>query len=210
MKPSINFSKVKLIKSHFKKVDPIIYEVIVKMNSFILPKPQNSKIYFAKLCREIISQQLASHAADAILSRFLNLFPNQRPIPDQVLLFTEQKLRDVGMSWAKARYVRDLALQVKNKKVALEKLHKMNDEEVIAELTKVKGVGKWTAEMFLIFTLGRENIFSFGDLGLKRAAQKLYGFKTRPDDKHLAGIVQKWEPFKSYGSLALWESLDNK
>ena len=202
-------NKSHVVKSHFKKVDPIIYEVIVKMDSFILPHPQNSENYFAKLCREIISQQLGNKAADAILSRFLNLFPNQTPKPNQVLLLSEEKLRNVGMSWAKTRYIRDLAYQVKNKNVLLENLHKMKDEEVIEELTKVKGIGKWTAEMFLIFTLGRENIFSFGDLGLKRAAQKLYGFKTRPKDEHLASIVQKWEPFKSYGSLALWKSLDN-
>lgn len=202
--------KLQIIKSHFKKNDPVIYEIILKMDFRLLPRPKNSNDYFSKLCREIISQQLANRAADAILKRFLNLFLEHRPTPEKVLSFTEQELRDSGMSWAKARYVRDLAQNVKNKNVLLDALHEMKDEEVISELTKVKGIGKWTAEMFLIFTLGRENIFSFGDLGLRRAAQKIYGFKTRPEERHLKKIVAKWEPFKSYGSLALWESLDNR
>lgn len=202
--------KLHAIKSHFKKNDHLIYEIILKMDFRLLPRPKNSNDYFSKICREIISQQLGSGAANAILTRFLNLFPNKKPAPKKVLTFTEEKLRKVGMSWAKARYIRDLAFQVNSNNVLLDALYEMKDEEVILELTKVKGIGKWTAEMFLIFTLGRENIFSFGDLGLRRAAQKLYGYKSRPTDRNLAKIVKKWEPFKSYGSLALWESLDNR
>lgn len=203
-------NKLRLIKSHFKKSDPIIYEVLAKMDFELLAPPKNSKNYFSKLTAEIISQQLGGKAADAILKRFLNLFPRRKPTPEKVLSLTEQKLRDSGMSWAKARYVRDLALQTKNKNVKLEKLHELKDEEVIAELIKVKGIGKWTAEMFLIFTLGRENIFSYGDLGLRSAVKKLYNFKQKPTNKNIEKIVEKWSPFKSYASLALWESLDNR
>lgn len=202
--------KLKIIRSHFQKSDPKIHKILLKMNFELLESPKNSKNYFSKLCHEIISQQLAGKAADAILKRFLNLFPNHKPTPEKVLSLTEEKLRAVGMSWAKAKYIRDLALNVKNKNVNLEKLHEMKDDEVIIELTKVKGIGRWTAEMFLIFTLARENIFSYGDLGLRRAAQKIYGFKSRPTDKNLVSLVKKWEPFKSYASLALWENLDNR
>jgi len=196
------------IKAHFRKTDPVIYSIIDDMDVELLRKPDTSEDYFEKLCADIISQQLAGKAADAIITRFTTLFQNKPITPGRVLAFTEQKLRDVGMSWAKARYARDLAQKVKDKTVRLDNLHNLSDEDVIKELTKVKGIGNWTAEMFLIFTLGRENIFSHGDLGLRNAIIKLYGFKKKPTEMQVNTIVDTWSPYKSYGCLALWRSID--
>jgi len=202
--------KTKRIKLHFKKADPVIYRVIVNMELEVLPQPKTSTGYFKKLCREIIAQQLASKAAHAIIGRFYDLFERKYITPDKILAFSEQELRNVGMSWAKARYTRDLAQKVKDKEVRLNNLHNLDNELVIEELIKVKGIGNWTAEMFLIFTLGREDVFSHGDLGLRKAIQKLYGFNDKPNEKQINKIVDKWSPYKSYGCLALWRSVDKQ
>ncbi len=199
---------MKKVKSHFKKVDPVIYKVMVEMDLNPLQQSKRSTFYFKKLCGEIIAQQLAGKAAHAIISRFYDLFERKHVTPDKVLAFSEQKLRDVGMSWAKARYTRDLAQKVKDKEVRLHSLHNLENKLVVEELIKVKGIGNWTAEMFLIFALGREDVFSHGDLGLRIALQKLYGFKDKPNEKQINKIVDKWSPYKSYGCLALWGSVD--
>lgn len=201
--------KSEVIKRHFKKVDPIIYRVIESMKFEVLSPPNSSRNYFPKLCREIITQQLAGGASRAITKRFIALFSKKRVTPKKVLFLKDEELREVGMSWAKARYIKDLALKVNNGEVDLSNLHKKGNEEVINELVKVKGIGRWTSEMFLIFTLGREDVFSHGDLGLKRALQLLYKLRERPSEKEAELIIAKWTPYKSYGSLALWESLDN-
>ena len=192
----------KKVKSHFKKVDPIIYAVMEKMDLgewFDRPK----RDYFIALCREIIGQQLSGKAADSIFARFTKLFPKKQITPDKILKLTDQQIRDVGTSWAKVRSLKDLAMQVKTKKINLEKLDRLSDEATMAELIKVKGIGPWTAEMFLIFTLKREDVFSFGDLGLNKAIKKLYG------KRKVESIVKRWAPYRSFGSLALWHSLDN-
>lgn len=201
--------EMKKVKSHFYKTDPIIYKVIVDMDLKPLQQAKSSTEYFEKLCRDIIAQQLAGKAAHAIIGRFYKLFEKEHITPSKVLTFSEQELRDVGMSWAKARYIRDLAQKIKGQEVKLNNLHNLDNKSVIEELIKVKGIGSWTAEMFLIFTLGREDIFSHGDLGLRKALQKLYNFKNKPNEKQTNKIVNKWSPYKSYGCLALWKYIDN-
>lgn len=197
----------KKIINHFKKVDPVLYSIIECIDPLEEIKPKKPKEYFYSLCREIINQQLADKAAHAIFNRFLNLFPKQNIEPSLVIKLTEQNLRDVGMSWAKARYIKDLASKVHNKEVKLEKLQKMNNQEAINELVKIKGVGLWTAEMFLMFSLGKEDIFSFGDLGLRRAIEKLYKIENLAKDQ--AGkITAKWSPYRTFACRILWSSLD--
>ncbi len=112
------------------------------------------------------------------------------------------------MSWSKVRFVRDLADKVSAKFIQLPQLAQLSNEEVITELTKVKGIGPWTAEMFLMFTLGREDVFSFGDLGLAKAIQKLYNLKQKPTRKQLEKITKKWSPYRTHAALVLWKSLD--
>jgi DNA-3-methyladenine glycosylase II len=204
-----NRSQIMAVKRHFRKADPVMYAAITAMGWKPLPTPTQPREYFAKLCREIISQQLAGKAARAIIGRFEALFGG-RVTPARVLARSETELRVIGMSWAKARYVRDLANKVQAKDVRLGKLHDLPDEAVIAELTKVKGVGRWTAEMFLIFTLAREDIFSFGDLGLRKGFIRLYPLKRVHTKKAMERITGTWKPYRSYASLALWHALDSK
>ncbi len=175
-----------------------------------LPSVSKDQNYFARLCQEIIGQQLAGAAAEAINKRFRALFPELKITPHTVMQFSEQQYRDVGMSWAKARYILDLAKKTRDKEVKLDNLSQLDNHLVIQELTKVKGIGQWTAEMFLIFTLGREDVFSHGDLGLNKAIKLLYNFKDKPTIQEIEIIVKRWIPFRSYGSLALWHSLDNR
>lgn len=208
MLKSFGMKKIGKVKSHFKNNDTVIYRVIVKMKEISLPEPVKSTDYFSKLCREIIAQQLASKAAHAIIERFYNLFSGKKVTPGGILKLSDQELRNVGMSWAKVRYIKDLAQKVKSRAVAFEKLNDLDDEAVIEELIKVKGIGRWTAEMFLMFTLGREDVFSHGDLGLRKAIKKLYCFKEMPTIEEVEKIVSCWSPYKTYGCLALWSIFD--
>lgn len=199
---------ISLVKKHFAQVDPKILAVLktVKLDDWL--ETRHSDDHFFNLAREIIYQQLAGKAASAIFTRFENLVGGKVK-PEKVIEFPDQSFRDVGLSWAKAKYVKDLATKVKSGAVTLTNLDTLDDESVIAELTKVKGIGRWTAEMFLLFTLHRENIFSMGDLGLRKGFVKLYGVDN-PTDEQIEAIVSRWSPYKSYGSIGLWHHLDNR
>ncbi len=202
----------KAARSHFKKVDPIIYNAMnnIDFGEWFEPdqKDKNSSEYFGALCREIIGQQLAGKASNAIFARFESLLKPSPVKPNKILSIESQKFRDIGMSWAKTKYVKDLAEKTLKKEIELENLDKLSDEKVVMELTKVKGIGPWTSEMFLIFTLGRENVFSHGDLGLKRGLEKLYNLKN-PTKEVVENIVNPWSPYKTYGSITLWHTLDS-
>jgi len=198
------------IANHFENVDPKIYAFMRNLNFddwFSPHKKQTDKDYFVALCREIIGQQLSGKAASSIYGRFANLFETSKITSDLVLAVSDQKLRDCGLSWAKVSYIKSLAQLKKSGTVALEALPKLSDEKVVEELVKVKGIGPWTAEMFLIFTLNRQNVFSFGDLGLKKGIEKVYDLND-PSTKQIEKIIRKWEPLKTYGSIALWHSLE--
>ena len=202
--------KIDRIRRHFRKADPILFPVLARMELKPLEAERDPKHYFPKLCREIISQQLGSGAARAIFTKFKNLFPRKQITAMRVLAFSEKKLRATGMSWAKARYIRDLAQKTAAGDIHFKKFPDADDDTVISELTKIKGIGQWTAEMFLIFTLGREDIFSFGDLGLRNAFRRLYGTRQTQSQERMAKIVGRWSPYKSYASLALWHLWDSQ
>ena len=142
------------------------------------------------------------------MGRFVELFPNKKITPERVLKLSDAKLRHVGMSWSKASFLKDLAKKTLDKEIRYSKLHDMTDEEVMEELTQVKGIGPWTAEMFLMFAIGREDVFSHADLGLRNGMKKVYGLRSVPDAKRADKITEKWRPYRSYGSLALWHYLD--
>ena len=192
------------IKNHFKKVDAILYKAIKDL--YLLEKV-SPKDYFAKLCGEIINQQLSDKASATIYKRFQKLFPDGKITPERTLNLTHQELRGTGTSNAKVKFIKSLAQKVVNKEAQLEKLDSMTDEEVIKELTKIKGIGPWTAEMFIMFSLGREDVFSHGDLGLNKAIKKLYGFKEEPTRKQIETITKKWSPYRTYACAILWGSL---
>jgi DNA-3-methyladenine glycosylase II len=160
-----------------------------------------------ELIEAIISQQLSIKAADTIYNRFLKLFKTVKfPTPEQILKIDIEKLRAAGMSYSKAAYVKNIAQAFKSRQVEIEKIKQMSDEEVIIELTKIKGVGKWTAEMILIFTLNRKDVFSLGDAGLKRAIKNLYKIT---DEKKILKLSETWKPNRSFACWYLWRSLNN-
>jgi len=169
-----------------------------------------SEQLYEELIESIINQQLSGKAAATIYKRFLALFnpPAGGFLSPEKLLKTDvEKLRSAGMSYSKANYIKNIAQAFKNKDLTIEKIEKLNDEEVKKELTKIKGVGNWTAEMTLIFTLKREDVFSLGDAGLKRAIKNLYGLEKETD---ILKLSETWKPHRSYACWYLWRSLDNR
>ena len=192
---------------HFKKVDPILYEIAIKIKLEDHKRPDD---YFIDLVESIVSQQLSIKAADTIFGRFKKLFKNEKINPTELLKIPDQKIREAGISFSKIKYIKGIAEAVINKDIDLKNLDKLNDEEVIGELIKLKGVGQWTAEMFLMFTLGRTDVFSIGDLGLQNAIIKLYKFKNKPTKDELLEISKKWSPHRTIASRILWRSLNNE
>ncbi len=193
------------IVTHFAKADPAMYSLIQKVSLDPLV-PSND--FFRSLCREIIGQQLAGNAAHAIFTRFIKLFPKGRITAKKLLTLPDDAIRSAGLSWAKVRSLKDLANNVVKKHIQLQSLVTLSNEDVIKELVKVKGIGPWTAEMFLMFSLAREDVFSLGDLGLQNAIQKLYNLKRKPTQKQLISLSRKWSPYRTYACLLLWESID--
>lgn len=195
------------ILSHFQKNDPILYSVITPSVSFTLNK--SNDIFFS-LVESIISQQLSVKASDTIVKRFKALFEDNQVTPESTLSHTRESLRAVGMSWSKADYVQNIARAILEKKLDITNLHDMSDEEVITQLTLIKGIGRWTAEMFLMFTLGREDVFSVGDVGLQNAIQTLYKLKKKPTPEQMIKFSNKWKPYRTYACRILWMFKDNK
>lgn len=193
--------------AHFKKNDPVLYKISQKVDltDFLAPSEYD---YFTHLCREIIGQQLSGKVANTIFSRFTKLFPKGEVRPERVMKIPDQKLRDCGMAWSKVRSIKDVAENVSQKKIVLEKLTEFDNEAVIAELCKLKGVGPWTAEMFLMFTLRRPDVFSHGDYGLQKAIMKLYGYKKQPSRRTVERLAKKWSPYRSFACMILWQSLE--
>lgn len=196
-----------ILVSHFSVADPLLFSLfdVVTLEDYAVERPAD---YFMSLCRQIIGQQLSGKVADVIYGRFITLFPRKRVNAPLLLTLSVRELRATGMSGAKVRFTQDLAQKVVAKELDLAALTHLSDKEVIATLTKVKGIGPWTAEMFLMFTLKRPDVFSYGDLGLRRAIAKLYGFRREPTVKQMERIVRKWQPYRTIASRILWAYLD--
>jgi DNA-3-methyladenine glycosylase II len=164
---------------------------------------------YGALLRAIVGQQLSVKAARSIYVRFTELFDGRNPTPEELLEVDTDTLRAVGLSRAKANYVRSLAEHVISGELELDRLDELSDERVTAELVAVKGLGQWTADMFLLFHLGRPDVLPVGDLGVRRAVERLYGFEALPSAAELEALGERWRPWRSLASLYLWESLDN-
>lgn len=198
------------IVQHFKKKDPILFSYLKQVGPIEDLQGDLPKNYFFRICKEIVGQQLSSKAGHAIFARFKNVFPQGIVYPEAVVAASHEVLRDSGISHAKARYVRNLAESVVSGDLDFKNFRKLSNEQIIEKLTKVKGIGPWTSEMFLMFTMGREDVFSPGDLGLRKAIKKIYKFKKEPNKEQIEKIVSQWSPYKTYGCLALWQALDLK
>ncbi len=189
------------IKNALIERDAVLRPVIERAGE--IRRPLNGDC-FAALISAIVEQQLSGRVAEVIWGR-LKTLTGGSVTPERLLTANDEELRGIGLSGMKVKYVKALAQAVTDGEVRLEALESMGDEEIVQCLTAVKGIGRWTAEMFLMFSLGRPDVFSCGDGGLQRAVQKLYGVEPKKDE--LLRISSRWEPYRSYASLYLWRSL---
>jgi DNA-3-methyladenine glycosylase II len=185
--------------------EPIMHSLELKY-----PAPDfkdRSGILMKALIRSISGQQLSVKAADAIYKRFVALFPsNKFPSAKEIVAMDDETIRSAGMSYSKIKYIKSVANAFISDLIDVEKIRKQSDEEVIQELIQIKGIGRWTAEMTLIFTLQRPDVFSIGDLGLRNAITKLYGIT---DQDEMVRLAEKWKPNRSAACWYLWRSLEN-
>ena len=164
---------------------------------------------YGALLRSIVGQQLSTKAARTIYGRMLELFGGHPPTPKQLLAVDPDKIRAAGLSRPKIAYLRDLAEHVQRGELELDKLDELPDEEVIEQLTAVKGIGEWSAHMFLMFHLGRPDVLPVGDQGIRNAIMREYRLRKIPDAKRMEKIGRPWRPYRTLACLYLWSSLDN-
>ena len=197
----------KEILLHFDKNDVVMAQLIRKFGPIKLKRNRN---YFIVLCNAIIGQQISVAAAGAITIRFNKLFNGYSPTPQEVMKLSEIDLRKVGLSKQKVAYLKDLSFHFHEKILRPHRLHLMDNDEVIRQLTGVHGIGRWTAEMFLIFSLNRPNVLPIGDLGLQLALKKLYRMRHPPTDKRMRALGRKWNPLETVGTWYAWRVQDEK
>lgn len=191
--------------THLKKNDRIIAALIDRAGPI---KFEPDEDHYEALVGSIIYQQLAGNAARAILNRFKALYGGRIPSPEEYLATRTAKLRRCGLSPQKISYIRDLCKRIRNKTLDLEKLSTVPDDEAIRELDEVRGIGRWTAEMFLIFMLGRTDILPVGDLGVRKATQRVYKLRKLPTKEKFDQLSKKWHPYSSIATLYLWKSME--
>jgi DNA-3-methyladenine glycosylase II len=194
--------------SHIYNNDKRLAAVINAAGSCNLKPKQD---YYYSLLRSILGQQLSTVAAGVIKERFFSYF-NYKPLPEDIVATSDQNLRNLGLSWAKVEYVKDLSQKIIRKEIHFRGLKKMSDEDIINEFTRIKGVGVWTVQMFLIFALGRLDVLPVNDLGIKKAAKLNYGLKKLPGQERLKKLSKQnhWGPYNSIASWYLWKSIDMK
>ena len=188
--------------------DPVIRDLMRKHGACGLADAQHADPFTA-LVHAIVSQQLSTKAAATIARRFDALFGGT-PTPAGVAAVTDQQLRAVGLSAPKIGYMRDLCARIQDGSLPLDRIHALDDAAVIEALTRVKGIGRWTAEMFLMFRLHRPDVLPVGDLGIVKAVQRAYNLRKAPDPKRLTRIGEPWRPYRSIACWYLWASLANK
>jgi DNA-3-methyladenine glycosylase II len=194
-----------------READPVMARLIDDHGEVVrrdLKRERPGDAYGA-LVRSIVGQQLSTKAASTIYGRVLELFGGHTPTPTQLLKAKPERIRAAGLSNAKIAYLRDLAAHVEEGTLELERLPDLPDEEVAAQLTSIKGLGQWTADMFLMFHLGRPDVLPVGDQGIRRAVMVEYGLRKLPDAKRLEKIARPWRPYRTLACLYLWSSLDN-
>ncbi|MDR0311815.1 MAG: DNA-3-methyladenine glycosylase 2 family protein [Acidobacteriota bacterium] len=186
--------------------DPVMKKLIGKYGELTLT---GSDDYFTDLAGNIIGQQLSGKAAATIWKRVVALSDGDVSA-GKILSISDEALRQAGTSSNKAKYIKNLAAAVMDKTLNLENIPEYDNEEIIRQLTAIKGIGRWTAEMFLIFSLAREDVFSIGDGGLNSAVNRLYGGGGVLGKGEIVNIAEKWKPYRSIASLYLWRSLDKE
>ena len=190
--------------------DPVLGAAIKKIGPCLMADRQR-KDHLSALVSSIVSQQLSTKAAATIFKRFLALFPDQHiPGAAAIAALDDATLRGVGLSGQKVSYVRDLSARIDDGRLTLDDLEHLDDEVVIERLVAVKGFGRWTAEMFLMFRLHRPDVLPVGDLGIVNAVQRMYRLRKKPEPKRLLKLGEAWRPYRSVASWYLWQSLQLK
>jgi DNA-3-methyladenine glycosylase II len=195
---------------HLRQADPVMRELIDRIGP--LDPAARRRVApdddYGALLRAIVGQQLSTRAARAIYARVLGLFGGRVPTAAELLAVDSDGLRTAGLSRAKVVYVRDLAEHVERGELELDRLRELPDDEVYSQLLAVKGLGRWTVDVFLIFHLGREDVLAVGDLGIRRAVQVAYELDHRPGPAEIERMSEPWRPYRTTAGLYLWESLD--
>jgi len=190
--------------------DPVLAAIIKRHGACGLGAVRDRFDHFSMLVRAIVFQQLSTKAATTIHNRLTGYMPDSKPTPEALAAVKDDQLRAAGISRQKAGYLRDLSEKVRSGALPLDSVDAMSDEEVIVALTQVKGIGRWTAEMFLIFRLQRPDVFPVGDLGIVTAIQKAYRMRKKPTPDRMRKLGEAWRPYRSVAMWYLWRSLDNE
>lgn len=193
--------------AHLRKADPRLASVIDTVGRCTFA-PAEHLAHFTAITRSIVFQQLSGKAASTIYGRFAALFADETPVTQKLLELSEDQLRGVGLSRQKIGYLRDLATRVHGGDLPIDTLHELSDDEIIAALTSVKGIGRWTAQMFLMFRLGRPDVLPDLDLGIQKGIQRAYRMRKLPTPKRVLEVGAKWAPYRTIASWYLWRSLD--
>lgn len=193
--------------AHLKEVDPVMARVIDSVGSCKLSlRDQGS--HFDAICRSIVFQQLSGKAAGTIHGRFEGLYGGRSPLPAELTETSDERLRGAGLSRGKSAYLKDLAVRVVSGELPVETLHELSDEDVITALTRVKGIGRWTAQMFLMFRLGRPDVLPDLDLGIQKGVQIAYRLRKLPPPERVKKIGAKWAPYRTIASWYMWRLVD--
>lgn len=188
----------------FLKKDPKFAKIIKQVGDYSVKITKNR---YQSLVEAIIAQQLSGSAAESILKKFKKLYKTKFPKPIDVIKTSDSKLRSAGLSKMKVSYIKDLSKKIEKNQLNMRKISTKSDEYVIEQLTSVRGIGRWTAEMFLIFSLGRLDVLPVGDLGLKKGIQLMYSFDDLPDEKEIEQLAETWRPYRTVATWYLWKSL---
>lgn len=198
---------LQIATKHLSQADPVMRKLISCFGPIGFSPHQ--KDLFAEIVDSIISQQLSGKVARVIYSRLEALFPGKKVDPKFTLIIEDYKIREVGTSWAKVKYIKDLAQKTLDGTLSLKSLTKMSDKEVAEHLIQVNGIGPWTAQMILMFSLGRPDVLPLNDLGIQKAFFKEYGVRMG-NLKKMIKIAENWRPYRTIACKYLWKSLDNE
>jgi DNA-3-methyladenine glycosylase II len=195
---------------HLRAADSVLARLLDELGEPAADGRRPRGDHYAALVRSIVGQQLSVRAARAIHGRLLEHFGGHEPTPEQVLAADSDELRAAaGLSRAKVAFLRSLAEHVQSGELELDRLDELSEEEIVAELVAVKGIGEWSAHMFLMFQLRRPDVLATGDLGIRRAVQRAYGLDAPPSPEELRRLAEPWRPYRTSACMLLWHSLDN-
>jgi DNA-3-methyladenine glycosylase II len=207
MRDVLTARRIRVAEDHLRANDPVMAAIITQIGRCGLVRSKRDDPFVA-IVEAIIWQQLSGKAARTIYDRVLKIFPGGRPTPAAILATSDEAMRAAGLSRGKIAYLRDLSTKVLNGTVHLESLETMTNDAVIEAMTKVKGIGRWSAEMFLMFRLQRADVLPVGDLGIVKAIQRHYRLRKTPTPERMLKIAESWRPYRSVASWYLWASLD--